>query len=484
MQDQIDMNETARLGRNFGATAFSQLYSQILTLIVSLVLARNLGAEQYGIFAFGFAFPSWFVLFVSLGLGSVLTIEIAADRSRAGSYLTTVALLRLPLALAAIVALWISTQLIFPEPFERNITMMLGTASILVAYAGTFLSIFMGFERFEFSALVTVIERTLTTVAILLLVWSGFGLFEASSVFVIASGLTLVLSMLIVRMRFVSFQRKVDLDLASRILKKAIPFALAAVPSTLLYSTGAVLLTILRDSTATGLFNAAFALTLALLAPLPIYYSVILPTMSRMYREAPEMLSVILHKSQKLFFVVGLPAALGGWFYAEGIMTLFYGEAFRESAGSFGILVLVAAKSTAVVGIGSALAASNHQTYNLLIGGAGALTNVIVCLLFIPLLGHIGAAHGFLWANLVMAVLGFVAVHRLVTRIDVRKTLPKPVIAGAVMIIVLYVLPDLPLLLGIFVGAAVYFSALILARGITGEDLATVKDVLRGAFFR
>ncbi len=211
---------------------------------------------------------------------------------------------------------------------------------------------------------------------------------------------------------------------------------------------------------------------------------VILPVLSRMYREKPDMLPKVIQRAQKLFFIVGMPVALGGWFYATEIMVLFYGEAFQDSAQSFEVIILTVAIAYAVVGIGPALAATNHQKLNLLFGAAGASTNVGLCIGLIPLWGPVGAAYAFLGARLVGAGLGMIAVNRLVARIHLRETLARPMLASIAMILALYVLPGLPLWLGILGGSSLYFLVLISTRGMMKEDLALVKDALRGAFFR
>lgn len=478
------MDESSRFGRNFGTVAFAQLFSQILTLIVSLAIARAFGIEQYGVFVFGLAFPSWFLLFVSLGLNSVLTIDVAADQSKARSYLTAIAVVRIPLVLATIAALWIFVTLILSDPLERLITMILGVASILATYATTFRSIFRAFERLEYGALVTFVERSITTAGVLLLVLLGYGLLEVSLVFLLGSVVNLILLMVITRRRFVWFERQVDFSILRGILRKTVPFGLSVAVSTFLYTSGPVLLTILLDSAATGEFNAAFTIAIALVAPLVIYATVILPVLSRMHREGSALLSGVIRRAQKLFFIVGLPAALGGWFYATEIMVLLYGDAFQASGQSFEVVIFTVAVAYAVVGLGPTLAATQHQKLNLLIGGAGASTNVVLCLAWIPIWGPVGAAYAFLVARLVSASLRMTAVTRLVTPVDLRGTLARPLIAGVAMILVLVLLPALPLWLGGPAGASVYFLVLFSIGGLLREDLALIRDALRGAVFR
>ncbi len=478
------MNEAIRLGRNYGATAYGQLISQILTLVISLAIARTLGVEQYGIFVFAFAFPSWFLLLVSLGLDPVLTIEVAANKDRAGSYLTTISVIRLLLVPIAIGLLWLSLNLLLSDPFARTVALILGTANILQTYAGTFSALFRAFERLEYMALVGVVERIFTTSAVLGLLFMGFGLFEISIAFVLGSSITLVLSLAIARTRFAWFARRTDLRTSWKIVRLALPFALAVAVGTFTNTTGTVLLTLLQDPQATGQFNAALTIQFALLSFVMMYPTVFLPTMSRMHRENPDMLATVLHKTQKLFFIVGLPIALGGWFYARAIMTLFYGDTFSDAARSFEVVIFNMAIATAFLGNSTALAATRHQTLNLLIGAAGAVTTVGLTVALIPSFGHVGAAYAFVVSAFLRAILSVVAVDRLIARVNMWDTLTRPILAGIVMVVVLYFVPGLSLWLGILVGGGLYFLALYVIKGITREDWYLVKDALRGALFR
>src|SRR2546428_8048899 len=120
------------------------------------------GVTSYAIFIIGFAFPSWCLLIVSLGLDEASSKNGAAYRSRASRYLTTVLLLRLLLGAIALVAMRVGIQIVLTDPLSRTVTMLLGTASVIAAYAHTSTSIFRPFDRFENPALLTVIKRSIT----------------------------------------------------------------------------------------------------------------------------------------------------------------------------------------------------------------------------------------------------------------------------------------------------------------------------------
>jgi O-antigen/teichoic acid export membrane protein len=478
------MSEARRLGRNFAFITGSQVITQVLTFLVSVTVARQLGVALYGLFVFGFAFPSWILWLVSFEFDAVVAIEVAADKSKAGAYLTAVTLLRLPLALGAFALLWISVKLVISDPFAQAITLILGIASILSTYASVYRTMFQAFERLEFAALVVVVERSISTAAILMLLVLGFGLLEISLVYVFTTMVSTVLSLFILKSRFVWFTLKVQWATMNAIMKKAVPYALDAVATTFLYSTGPLLATVLFNSAATGEFNAAFSLVLAFLAPLSVYPMVVLPALSRMYQETRETVSKVVYKSQKLFFMFGLPAALGGAFFAHSIMTFVYGSAFADAARSFEILMMVVATATVSIGIMAALAATGHQRLNLAITVAATVTNVALCIALIPSLGHVGAAWAFLAAELVTVVPSRLAVHRLLGSLHLVDVALRPLLAGAAMVLTLTLLPDVPLFVGIGVGAAVYFIVLLALGGVAREDWGIVKEMARGALLR
>ena len=476
--------DAKRFGRNVASMSLAQFVAQVLTLAASIVIARTLGVTAYGILAFGFAFPSWFLLLVSLGLDEVMAIEVAADRSRARRYLTLVALLRLPLAGVALAALWLATYAILADPLARTVTIVLGASTVITTYANTFTSVFRAFEKLEFGAAVTVIERSVTVGAAIVLIALGHGLYEVSLAFLGGSFLLLALSGAIAQRRFARFTRDVDGRSLAHILRQATPFGLFNAVGTFSYSTGLVLLGVLRGQTEAGLFNASFALLFALFSFLSIISLATLPMMSRIHQESRERLAAILRQMQRLSFILGIPIAFGGWFYAEQIITTFYGSAFQASVESFRVLLLCFAVETASVGIGPALAATGHAKQKLYIASAGAAVTIVLSIALIPSFGLLGAAFAFLASRILFAVVGGIVVRRYVGPLSVTAPFVKSVFASSVMLVGLLALPAQSLWTGVPLGGLIYFATVWVVRGTSYEDRLVVWHALRGALFR
>ena len=476
------MKETTRLGRNFTFVVAAQLFSQVLTLLISILIARTLGAEQYGVFVFGYAFPGWFLLIASLGLDSVLTMDVAADKSKAGTYLSTISLLRVLLLTVVTALVWTSLSFVLSDPYARTVAMILGTCTVVTTFVGALGATFLAFERMEFIAIVTVVERTFTATLVISLLHFGGGLLLVSLVFLGGSVFSLVVSLVIMKLKVAWFSPKVDFHLMRRIMKKGIPFLLAGVVASLMVTTAPVLLTSFHDAISTGHFNAAYALVGALQAPLSTAGMILFPAMSRMYKEKPQMLPTVIRKTQRLFLTIGIPATFGGFFYAREIVTLLYGNAFNESVTSFEVLIFLVAITASTLGIGSAWAATGRQKLNLHIGSVGATVNVLLCLALIPFWGPLGAAVAFLTANIAIMALTFGMMHRTIAKANLLEILPKPIVAGVVMLFCLYTLPRLSLWEGLIVAPLIYFPSLFLLRGLNRDDLHLIHEAVSGVF--
>lgn len=481
-QDPSDpgRTEATRMGRNYSALAIAGVITQGLTLLVSITLARYLQPSNWGLFLFGFNFPQWFTILVDLGLDSVVTIDVAANRKRASDYMTAVAVIRSIPLVAGLASLAIAVHFVLADPSAQLVTFVLGAAILLGTFTQLFSGVFRAFERMEYLAFLSVLAQVLTTAGVLVLILLGFGLLPIAFVYLGVIVVYAAAALVIVRRRFPWFSRHVDREVIGHILRTTGPFAVDDVVSAFMVSGAPVLLTLMAGDTQTALFGAAFAIMTALRYPLTLYYTTALPTMSRFHEESREKLGIALRKSQKLFYILGAPLAFGGWYYRESLLQLVYGSGYAGSGAVFGILVWAVAVSTATLGVGMTLAATGRQKLNVLIGGIGVVMNMVLCLVLIPFWGPTGAAVAFLAATIYTAAASTFAVHRLVVRVDLAGTLLRPTLSGGVLLSLLIVFNP-PLWIGVGAGSLAYFALLLALRGIDREDLDLLRQVTRGA---
>lgn len=478
--------DVATAGRNLASVTLTRLVALVLSMVITIVLARSLGSKPYGLYAFAYAFPSFILLLLSMGMDSVVTIEVARDRSRASDYLTAVSLLRVPLAAICVLLIWALLQPLGLDRSAQAVVLLIGVASTISTYALTFQTIFQAFEEFQYVTLVVLVERVFTTAGVILLASLGFDLLPIAAVIVIGSLLSLGVSLVVVKRRFAWFKSNPDPKLMRFVFWKSLPFGLASLTGTVRYNAATVLLTLLAGVRPAGYYNSAFALAMTVLVPVSLYKTAFLPLVTRFLTEKKDMVPVVLEKSQKFYFALGLPIALGGVLYADSIVTLLYGAEFLPAGIDFAILVLVALVWTATIGIGTALSASDHQTLNFLIDLFGTAVFVIACAVLIPRIQDVGAAVAFLLSAVAMAAAGVYFVNKLVARMRTLRVVWRPLLSGVAMVALLLTLRGFGIAnmwLGIAVGAVSYFSVLVAVQGFSREDWTLLRGAIKGALF-
>jgi len=88
------MNTIQRIAKNTAALFAAQFVVAILSLVLTVFIARSLGDVIFGKFSFALAFTAIFAVFSDLGYNTLLIREVARDKSQAGKYLNNVLCMR------------------------------------------------------------------------------------------------------------------------------------------------------------------------------------------------------------------------------------------------------------------------------------------------------------------------------------------------------------------------------------------------------
>src|SRR3989344_6671544 len=92
MQKQSD---SKTIVKNIGFLYNGEIIGQILTLILVIVISRQLGDVGLGKYSFAFSFAAIFLLFADFGLPTLITKEVAKNRKLAEEHLSKTFTLKL-----------------------------------------------------------------------------------------------------------------------------------------------------------------------------------------------------------------------------------------------------------------------------------------------------------------------------------------------------------------------------------------------------
>ena len=178
-----------RVAKNSLFPMATSLLNKFLDMGFAFYYLRILGSEGVGKYAFAVVVWSYLDTLTNFGLGTILTREVAKDRTVANRYLGNTLLLRLGLWVASLLVV---ALLIGPAAGPLGITpdvalaiLLLGAGLLPSLVASTLTSLFQAHERFEYPAIATVFSQILKVglgVPVLMAGWGFVGLAGVSVV--------------------------------------------------------------------------------------------------------------------------------------------------------------------------------------------------------------------------------------------------------------------------------------------------------------
>ena len=182
----------------------------------------------------------------------------------------------------------------------------------------------------------------------------------------------------------------------------------------------------------------------------------------------------------KLVLVLSIPAFLGLEALADKVIPLLFGDPFMPSALTLRILaVLVIVFSVAYIGGHVILIATNREKYTMYAAFAGAVSNFILNLILINLIGYNGAAIASVAAETLVTVVLLVSARKQVKYQFNTGFFVSTILSGVIMFFIVFLLKTViqPRLISTIIstltGIAVYFSLQLLFKN---DTVILIKD--------
>jgi O-antigen/teichoic acid export membrane protein len=350
-------------------------------------LARHLEPERFGVLQFGIALMAYPALLVDLGLTTHGVRELA-ERSAAGGVIERVLSARVALAAATSLAVLLVVA-VAPVSADRRITFAVLALGLPAAALGM-RWVLQGETRFGRMALVdvlAVLAQLLVAVAVVSdpsdVAWAAAAITTGAWV---GAGASVFLSNPIgrYRIRFNAAARKA--------VQASIQLGLAAIAITVYYSIDTVLLGIFRSSAEVGYYAAAYRLILPVLGVAGTVGAVALPRLVAEIKAAPGRAEQTTRQLAHYMILVAAPATIGGSLLANPIIESVYDATYAPAAAPFAILVISVLTVYGNSAFAFLLLARRGDGRYLRATVAGAILNLAVNLVAIPMAGVIGAA--------------------------------------------------------------------------------------------
>ncbi len=436
------MSEAREATRGSGIRLATEIGSRALSVATTFLLARGLGVTDYGVWA---ALTGMAVVMAEagdLGLQGLAVPVLIARRFRLGDLLRAKLLLAL---LAGALALALPALLGALAPVVAGLVPAPWRAAVLAAGAGSFLLtpliayfVLAGWSEFLGVALRAAGRRGQEAAVILCLRLSGL----LATVLAIAAGAR-VWGLAWAQAGSVAVPILLGAWLLSRagpgspeaggkpvssVLRAAAPLAVNGVLALLSLRIELIVIFVVRGSWEAGLFGAALQLIESLKGVGAALLSGALPSLTREALPGEGRSREVRRRTAALVALLGVPAAFGMALLAPGVLGLL-GPGYPQGAGPLRILAFAIVVLFSNALLTQALIALGRADRLPRLTGLRVALAALLAVLLVPRWGAVGAAVGFLAAELALAVLA--------SRSCVAAGFPVPILRPTVLAAVL-----------------------------------------------
>jgi O-antigen/teichoic acid export membrane protein len=424
--------------RKTTGNALSILSSDVMNRATSFVLyalvARHLGAQEFGQLTLAFTLFYAFQVFAVGGLKTLVIRQVAKDRAQTTRYFLNGCVVVTLTSFAAIAAVWGFVRLVHYPHATSVVILLLSFGLLPNTLSAICEGIFQAWERMRYIAYVNVPVNVAKVVATFVLLSTNSGLNTVILILLCCFFTIAAIELWILLRRFPRQPASVDLPFAWAAARAASTFLGIDGTLAVMSSLNILLLSKLAGETEVGLYSAAAQLLVPLLL---VYQSIaqsIFPMMCRKIDPGYRSLKQIAEQAVELLMVLALPAVAGLYFLGDRVLALLYkNPAFVQAFPVLRIITFVLIFQVFTSVLGQVLVASHREKITLRIVVVDMLVNLLVGWPLISLFGLRGAAIALFLTRLADCCQHYIPAAHLLSGIPVAKLVWKPVVAAACM---------------------------------------------------
>jgi O-antigen/teichoic acid export membrane protein len=444
---------------------------RLTTFILTLYIARALGADALGQFSVVMSLVLIFQTLSFLGQQQIIIREVARAPDRAGDYLVNGSLIVVGGGLLGILLTLIAVNLIGYEPKIVTYSYVASLSLIPGALAIVGESVIQGREQMHHIAFAGAVSGLIKLSLSLTLLFLGFGLWAVFLVMAVANTVLYLVYLRVIRRLVGHIRLQLDRKLVRHLFNLAGTFIIISIFGVGFKQVDVLMLGKLKDSATVGIYSAGFRPIQVGMLFLPAFMLALFPRMSETYVRSPERLGAIVKQALKLLMTFIIPLAVITTVLASDIIPLFYGPGYRESVPVFRILVWMLVFFFANTVLFRTMLASDNERVTMRVACVNVVSNVTLNWLLIPRWGAMGVAVASFCTTLLALLLNYAYTARHLFKLDWVRIVGKPALAAILLGGLLSALRETRLLVSLPIGIIVYVAVVLGLRTFSSDEL-------------
>ncbi len=484
------MNYIKKLVWGTGIILLFSILAGVMSYALRIVLARELGPAEYGLFYSVFTFIIFFLFFRDWGLGAAIVkylaeFKVQEQYAEIRTAIISVFLVQVAGSLIFATIIFFAADTLALHYFQdpRSVP-LLQIFLLYLLFSILFITVkqaFLGLQETAIYGSFEFVKNGLTLALVFFFLRWGLGIFAPALAYTLASLLLFVLY-LPAFLRRVPFFRQPLVPILPLTLKLAsfgLPVLATTMGGKVIGYIDTLFLTYFRTLGEVGVYNAILPSALVLLDLGTTLATLLLPLSSELWAKGEHLrLEQGLRALHRFLFALVLPVLLTVFVFADLLIGLLFGEGYRSGSLAFQILLIgvlfciVASVNNSILsGIGQPA-----KVTKIVLLAAGV--NVMVNVLLIPRYGISGAALATSVSYLILLILSTASLAR-----QFRISFPWrewSKLSGAGLIFLLIVLgtkrllilnPWWELLVSFIVGTIIYGLVLVATKTIVPAEV-------------
>lgn len=349
------------VGRNALALVASQFVTTPVSMVVNALLARRLGASNFGAVYLATTVLTLAFLLVEWGGTTQVAADVARDRSTAPRVFGSGLVLRVVFAAIALLVIpYFGAWMHYDESVQLALSLV-GLRMALQSIGTLCSAVVRGFEKLHWHAVATVTGSLIDATLVISIVLGGGGLEAALTMQVVSAAITAVVQVMLV-FRLGIGRPVVDRTTMRALLAGGFSFVVLELVARLQPYIDASFLSRLGAPEALGWYSAASRITGVLIFPATTLTFALYPTLARLWQSDRETCNEMVRLGLRFVMLLGILAGTGTVIFAPLIVTIIYGAAaYAPAADTLSILAAYVLLVYTSIIIGTFLVACGRQ---------------------------------------------------------------------------------------------------------------------------
>ncbi len=377
--------------RNASWIVIGKIAQSILGLVVGMLTARYLGPSNYGTINYAASLVAFVVPIMNLGFSNILVQEIILDKTKEGKVLGSSILLSLLSSLACIIGIFITASVLNAGEKETILVCLVYSILLIFQAADLIQYWFQANYLSKYSSIVSLCAYAIVSAykIFLLATHKSIYWFAVSNAF---DYMLISVFLLILYYKLGGGKLSFSWNIAKYLFSKSKHYIVSSLMVTIFAQTDKIMLKLMIDEAATGYYAAS----VACVGVTGFIFSAIIdsfrPTIFESKKVSEEKFERNMSRLYCIIFYLSLIQCIAITVFAELMIKTLYGNEYMQSVNALRVIVWY----TTYAYFGSIrniwILAENKQKYLWIINLSGALANVILNLILIPICGIVGAA--------------------------------------------------------------------------------------------